>query len=125
MIGSRFFDSSAWLSYLYANNQEIKSMVESNIILLTSAISIFEIKKKLEKEKTDINKINKSIEFIKNRSLIIDLNFEIAEKAVDLSIKNNLHTVDALIYSSTLINNSILITLDKDFINLDDTILIK
>ncbi len=119
MIGSKFLDSSAWLSYFYAENDEIKSIIESNIVLLASSISIFEIKNKLIKDKSEDIKIKKSIDFIKKRALIINVDEEIAEKAVDFSIKNKLYTVDALIYASCLINNSILITLDNDFRDLN------
>ena len=124
MTDSKFLDSSAWLSYFYATNQEVKSIIESNTLLFTSVISIFEIKNKLTKEKINKIKIQRLIEFIKKRSLIINIDSEIAEKAVEFSINNNLHTVDALIYSSSLTNNSILITLDNDFGNLEKVIVL-
>jgi len=38
--------------------------------------------------------VQKIIDFIKDRMIITNIDFEIAEKAVDISIKNNLHTVD-------------------------------
>ena len=125
MIDSRFFDSSAWLSYFYAFNDDVRSMVESNILILTSVLSLFEIKNKLIKDKTDIIKMQKSIEFIKKRGLIIDLNSEIAENAVEFSTSYGLHAMDALIYSSALKNNSLLITLDNDFRGLNNTVIIK
>ncbi len=124
MTDSRFLDSSAWLSYFYAENNEIKSLVESDALLLTSTISIFEIKSKLIKDKIEPIKLQKSMDLIKSRSLIINIDFEIANRAVELSIKNNLHTADALIYSSALKNNAILITLDNDFRGLNSVITI-
>ena len=125
MTDSRLLDSSAWLSYFYADNKEIKSIIESDSILLTSSISIFEIKKKLMKDKTESSKLEKTIEFIKKRSLIINVDFLIADAAVELSIKNNLATIDALIYSSSKKNNSILITLNNDFRNLNDVVILN
>ena len=125
MTDSKFIDSSAWLSYFYATSEEIKSVIESNNILFTSSITIYEIKKKLTRDKIENIRLQRLIDFIKKRSLIINLDLEIAEKAVEISIKNSLHTTDALIYSSALINNSILITLDNDFRNLDKVIIIK
>ncbi|MEK6862229.1 MAG: PIN domain-containing protein [Nanoarchaeota archaeon] len=124
MTDSRFLDSSAWLSYFYAKNNEIRPLVESNTLLLTSSISIFEIKSRLIKDKIEHIKLQKSMDLIKSRSLIIDIDFEIADNAVELSIKNKLHTADALIYSSALKNNDILITLDNDFRGLNSVIII-
>ena len=125
MTDSRLLDSSAWLSYFYADNKEIKSIIESNSILLTSSISIFEIKKKLMKDKIEISKVERTIEFIKKRSLIINIDFLIADAAVNFAIKNNLATIDALIYSAAKKNNSILITLDNDFRNLNDVMILN
>ena len=65
MIDSKFLDSSAWLAYFYGGNEEIKSIVESDTILLTSAIYLFEIKNKLIKNKIEIAKLKRSMEFIK------------------------------------------------------------
>ena len=98
MIDSKFLDSSAWLAYFYAENDEVKSILDSNNILLTSSISIFEVKNKLTKDKIDVIKIKNSIDFIKRRSLIIDIGAEIAEKAVEFAIENDLAIIDALIY---------------------------
>mgnify|MGYP001580781431 CR=1 FL=1 len=125
MTDSSFLDSSAWLSYFYANNKEIKELIDLNTILLTSVISLFEIKSKLIKDKIDNIKLQKSIDFIKNRSIIINIDQKIAENAVEFFIKNNLHTIDALIYYSALKNNSLLITLDNDFRNLDNVLILK
>ena len=69
-------------------------------------------------------KLQKAMELIKTRSIIIAIDLEIADKAVELSIKNNLHTADALIYSSALKNASTLITLDNDFRGLNNVIVI-
>ena len=122
---SRFLDSSAWLSYFYANNYQIKSIIESNVILLTSAISIFEIKNKLIKDKTESIKIQRTMDFIKKRSLIVNIDLETADQAVEFSVKNNLPAIDALIYSSNIKNDSILITLDNDFRGLNNVIILK
>ena len=92
---------------------------------MTSAISLFEIKNKLVKDKIDLVKLKRSLEFIKKRSLIMNIDAEISEDAVEFSIKNNLHTVDALIYSSALKNNSMLVTLDDDFKGLTGALTLK
>ncbi|MEK6932647.1 MAG: PIN domain-containing protein [Nanoarchaeota archaeon] len=125
MTDSKLLDSSVWLAYFYAENNEIKSIVESNIILLTSSISLFEVKNKLIKDKTDSIKIQNSVDFIKQRSLIIDVGAEIAEEAVEIAKKNKLPIIESLIYASSLKNNSELITLDNEFRDLDNVKILK
>ena len=125
MTGSKFLDSSAWLAYFYAENNEIKSIVESSVILLTSSISLFEVKNKLIKDKTNEVKIQNSMDFIKERSLIIDVGAEIAEEAVESVRKYKLPIIDSLIYTSSLKNNSELITSDNDFQDLNNVKILK
>ena len=49
MTDSKLLDSSAWLEFVI--NGAYKEIIESDIILFTSALSIFEIKKKLINKK--------------------------------------------------------------------------
>lgn len=115
MIDSKLIDSSAWLSYFYAENPKMKSIVESDDILLTSSLSIFEVKLKLLKDKKERSLIQKSLEIIKKRSLLIPIDEKISEDATEVSFKYRLHMADAIIYVSAIKNNAILITLDNDF----------
>lgn len=85
-----------------------------------SVLSLFEVEKRLVKEKLSINIVRNSMDFIKKRSLIIEINVEIAEKAVQISLEKILSAIDALVYSSALINKAKLITLNNDFRNLSD-----
>mgnify|MGYP001591204440 FL=1 len=55
----------------------------------------------------------------------MNIDAEISEDAVEFSLKNNLHTVVALIYSSALKNNSMLVTLDNDFKGLTGALTLK
>ena len=113
---SLFFDSSAWLAYFLESSIEIKGFVEDSNLILTSAVSLFEIKRKLKKLKFEDLKIQEVMSFIKTNSVLIDLTSEICEFA---AANYDLATVDSLIYSSSINNSSLLITLDKDFKNLD------
>ena len=116
-----FLDSSVWLAYFLAASEEIKKLIDSNTVLFTSAISLFEIRKRLIKENLQNKKIAQACEFIKENTIIIDIDTEISEKAVAISIKDKLHTVDALIYTSAIVNNAILVTADKkDFSSLNN-----
>ena len=120
MTDSKLIDSSAWLSYFYAENTKIRSIVESDDVLLTSSLSIFEVKLKLLKEKKEPSLIQKSLEIIKKRSLVIPVNEEVSEDAAEFSFKYRLHMTDAIIYVSAIKNNAVLITLDNDFRELKD-----
>ena len=119
---SKLIDSSVWLAYLF--NGSYKDIIESSEVLLLSALSLFEIKKKLIKSKIDNSKIVRSTDFIKKRSLVLPVNEEITEAAVDIAIDNNLPLVDSMIYATAMLNNSVLITLDNDFRGLKNTILL-
>ena len=121
MKDSKLIDSSVWIDYLF--NGKHAEIIDSEELLLLSSLSIFEIKNKLKRSNVEENKIAKSIEFIKKRSLVIEVNIEIAEKAVDFSLKNNLSIVDALIYTTAILNQAKLITLDNDFRGLKDVVI--
>ena len=122
MKDSKLIDSSVWIVYLF--NGRYCEVIDSNDILLLSTLSLFEIKKKLVKSKVEENKIIKSIEFIKKRSLLVPVTIEIAEKAVDFSLDNKLPIIDALIYTTSVANESTLITIDNDFRGLKNVIVL-
>ena len=122
MKDSKLIDSSVWIAYFF--NGRYSEVIDSDEIILLSALSLFEIKKKLAKSKVDSSKITKSIEFIKKRSLIIPVNIDIAENAVDFSLENGLSIIDSLICATSILNESTLITLDNDFRGLKNVIVI-
>ncbi len=115
----KLLDSSAWLSYFFATSTTIKGIIESENILYTSVISLFEIKRKLVRDGFDQN-FDDVLGFIKARSLIINLDEAISQHAADVSIEKKLHAMDALIYSTAKIMNAELVTADSDFRDLDD-----
>ena len=71
MTESRLIDSSVWLAYLF--NGSFADILESDEILLISVLSLFEIKRKLAKNKIDEPKIRKSLDYIRKRSLVISV----------------------------------------------------
>src|SRR3989344_3196035 len=126
MTVSRYLiDSSAWLSYFFAENNQIKEVIDGENFLFTSVISLFEIKKKLIKDKLIEEKTEKFINFIKEKSIILKLDINICEIASEISIKEELHAIDSLIYSTSILNKTKLITGDNDFRNKDNVILFK
>ena len=121
MTDSKLIDSSVWLAYLF--NGQFAEFLDSGEILLLSSLSLFEIKKKLMKGNLGNVKIDNSIDFVKKRSLIVPLDAEIAEKAVELSIESDMPAIDSLIYATSLVKNAVLVTLDNDFRGLQKVLL--
>ena len=65
------------------------------------------------------------IEFIRLKSLVINMNPEIAEKAIGISLKYNLATVDAIIYATAVKQQATLISIDNDFRGLPNVMVLK
>lgn len=116
MTDSKLLDSSLWVAFAIENNEF--NIINSEEKIFTSCLSIFEIKKKLLRDKIETNKINKILDFIKKRSIVLQIDEKTAEKASEISLEKALPAIDSLIYSSALLNNLTLITLDNDFRNL-------
>ena len=127
VIGERILiDSSAWLSYFLAENELSKKFIEEgNHVLMISALSIFEIKRKMSMKNVKQLKIEEFLKFVKTRSLLIDVNEKICNNAVDLSLKHNLHTMDSLIYCSAILNKATLISGDAHFSGLEHVFILK
>lgn len=112
----KFLDSSVWLSYYFAQSQQAKNIIEGDRLVLTSALSLFEIKKRLMSLKKDFKEL---IDFIKKRSAICIPSVLIVEKAAELANEKKLGAMDAIIYASSLLSDAELITGDNDFRNLE------
>lgn len=95
-----FVDSSVWLSYFYGGDKRAKNVVESPAVLFTSVLSLFEVKRKMLREKHPSEKIEEAMSFIKERSIILDVSETQAERAAEISVEKRLHTIDALIYTT-------------------------
>ena len=114
MTNSELFDSTIWLDYLIKGN--FKEKIEQEEIFALSSLSLFEIKRKLLKNKELKRKeIDEKIFFIKSKSIIINIDEKIAEKASEIAEEKNLGAADAIIYATAILNNFILLTLDNDF----------
>jgi len=115
---SELFDSTIWIDYLIKGS--FKEKIEKEEIFLLSSLSLFEIKRKLLRNK-ELNKreLNEKISFIKNKSTIINIDSEIAEKASEIAEEKSLGAADALIYTTAILNDAKLLTLDNDFRGLD------
>lgn len=127
-IGERILlDSSAWLSYFLAESHLSKGLIEEGgHLLMTSVLSIFEIKRKmLVMKNIKESKIEEFLKFIKNKSLLIEVNEEVCQNAAKISLKYNLHTIDSLIYCSAVLNNATLVSGDKHFESLENVFILS
>lgn len=111
----KFVDSSIWLDHLGATSNLSSAIIESEEMLSCSILTLFEVKKRLIKLGFSETKILSSIEFIKQRAIIVDLSEEIILSAVDISLQYHLSAIDAIIYTSALKTHSTLVTADNDF----------
>jgi predicted nucleic acid-binding protein len=115
------FDSSAWIEYFAGTTkgENVKKYIDENANIFTPSICLMEIKNKYVREG---HKFQDQIEFICNISSIIDITKEIALKGADIKKQFNLYAIDAIIYASSQIKKSILLTGDhhfKDFKNVE------
>ncbi len=115
MIDFNVIDSSVWIAYLIGD-QNASLLIDNESGLATSVLSLFEVHKTLSRLKYSKNIISSSLSLIKQRSVIMDVDEQVTENALDFSTK--LATVDAFIYATAKLNNFKLITKDNDFRNL-------
>ena len=109
----KFLDSSVWIAFIIENKN--KEIIGTEEPLALCSLSLFEIKRKLINDKVKKEDIERSISFIKNRSMVINVDEKIAEKAAEISVERKVPSLDALIYCTSLQNEGILFTRDNDF----------
>lgn len=121
MTDSKIFDSTVWIDYLIKGS--FSEEIENEERFYLSSFSLFEIKRKLLRNRElGEEEIKEKISFIKSKSIIINIDEYIAEKASEIAEENNLGAGDAIIYTTALLNNASLITLDNDFRGLKNTL---
>ena len=117
MTGIKCLDSSTWLSYYFGEHREARTIIEGEALIITSALSLFEIKKRLLILKKDWRAL---VGFVKQRSQIIPVSIAIVEQGADLAFEKKLGAVDALIYTTAAIHHAELLTGDNDFRGLEN-----
>ena len=119
-------DSSAWLRFLDSKqDSQITEFLKGNSRIHTSVLTLFEIKRKMIKAKDQDEFIRKTLEFIKNTSITIEINDTIAVTAAEYAEKFKLPAADSLIYATAKLNLCTLITFDNDFRNLENVKVLK
>jgi len=118
-------DSSCWIDYFFTGKKSISDYIDTKkFSLVSSAISLHEVKKRLMREKYSIKEIRDATEFMKNHSIIIDADEIICEKSAEDSLRLKLHTMDSIIYRTAIDNDAIIITLDNDFQKINQAIVL-
>ena len=120
-------DSSVWLDYFLNEDTKVKKYIDTeDYLLITSSLTIYEIRKKLMGIKLEKKKITEeeAIEDVKQSSIIVEPGEQICYKAAKDSITHGLSAIDAIIYRTAIDNNASLLTLDSDFSKLKNVIYI-
>ncbi len=116
-------DSSAWIEYFSGSElgKIARSYIDSEDNIITSAISLMEIKSKYQREKKPWKD---RIRFVIERSNIVDVDSTIALAAADLRTESGLHSIDAIIYATASLTKSKLLTKDPHFQKLSNVIML-
>ncbi len=113
-------DSSGWLEYLSdsKNAKLFAPAIEKTDDLIVSTINIYEIYKKILKEKDE----NTAIQIIglMQQAKVIEVNSSIAIQAAKLSVAQKIPMADSLIYTTAQQFKAIVWTQDIDFKDLEN-----
>jgi len=113
-------DSSGWLEY-FADGKNVDffvSSIEDTENLMVSTINIYEVYKKVLREKDEESAIQ-AVAVMQN-GRIIDVDTSISLTAAKLSYDLKIPMADSLILSTARLNNAVLWTQDSDFENIPD-----
>lgn len=99
------------------NAKNFAEAIENTEELLVSSINIYEIFKKILKEK-DENTALQVVGLMK-QAKVVDVNSSISMQAAKLSYEKNIPMADSIIYATAQINDAIVWTQDSDFKELE------
>jgi predicted nucleic acid-binding protein len=113
-------DSSGWLEYFAdgKNADFFVSAIEDTENLIVSTINIFEVYKKVLREKDEESAIQ-AVALMQN-SHIINVDTPISLTAAKLSYDLKIPMADSIILSTARLNNAVLWTQDSDFEKIPD-----
>lgn len=99
------------------NAKYFAEVIENTDELIVSSINIYEIYKKILKEKDE----NTALQIIglMRQAKVVDVNSSIAIQAAKLSHEKNIPMADSITYTTALINDAIVWTQDSDFKELE------
>lgn len=117
----KIIDSSVLLDYVINGNYKELIEDKNNGI---SVLSLFEIKKKMLAKNYAEQDIQKVLRFMRQRTIVIEIGAELAEKAAEVAHVQKLSMADALIYTTAQLKNAQLISCDNDFRNLPNAMVL-
>lgn len=122
------FDTYAWVEYFLGTTKGkiVEKILEQNEVL-TPVIVLIELSCKAARERWNFNK---QLEFIKAKSLILDIGEKVILKtgSVYLKMRSNIKDfglIDSIILATSMIEMADIITGDKHFKNLDNVKYLK
>jgi len=118
-------DSSGWLEYFIdgKNAKFFAKPIEDTENLLVSAINLYEVYKKVLKEKNE--SAAKQVTALMMQGKVANIDASLSLKAAELSYNLNMPMADSLIYVTAQNYSAILWTQDYDFKNLGGVKFIK
>ncbi len=121
-----FIDSSIWLEYFLHTDELVGELLDSNEgRLLTSIVCFHEVSRKLIRLTSNESYIKEVLRFMRENSITVSLNEDIAVKSAEMSVKHRLASMDSIIYQSALVSNALLMTADNDFRGLPNAQVVK
>lgn len=116
-------DSSGWVEYFTGSgkkNASFETVISKNAkqSLFTSPVVIYEVFRRMKITFGEY-RANKSVAYIINNCIVLDLNKEIALEAGRIGVKKNLPMADSLIYATAKLSGAKLVTSDQDFKGLE------
>ncbi|MDQ7825873.1 MAG: type II toxin-antitoxin system VapC family toxin [Candidatus Eremiobacteraeota bacterium] len=118
----RVIDSTGWIEYFIAgpHADEYEEYLDDLSTIYTPTIILYEVYKKVKKEKGEENALIAISQLMKTRTVPLDSN--LALLAADFSVRHSLPMADAIVYATTIEKNCTLITSDEHFAALDRVI---
>jgi len=118
-------DSSIWFTYFSDNLAKVRGLIDSDIEVSCSVITLFEIKRLFLKQGLMRQKMEKYLSFIRTRSIIVDVKKHVADRAAELSFVHDLSTADAIIYATAQERSAELWTRYSDFEGLKGVVIVQ
>lgn len=122
--GLRVVDSSAWLEFLAGGPraEQVAGYVSPLAGLLIPAVVLYEVYKKIKAERGEEVALERVSQLTQGE--FVPWDDSLALLAANLSLEHHLSMADAAVYATTRSRGAKLITLDKDFKDLPDAVVL-
>lgn len=119
------FDTSAWVEYFSGSKKgsDAKKYVESEQEIFTPSICLAEFKLKYLREMPD--QTDSCLSFVIGRSVIVDVDREIALLSADNKLTHKLYLIDAIVYSTAQLLKQNVLTSDGELKSLPGVVFLN